>query len=95
MPYQPQPIDTHGVPLSDEILSLVERLAEHAHEVWALKRMAEGWSHGPHRDDVLKLHPCLIPYGELPESEKHYDRAMATEILRVVIKLGYRIDPPG
>ena len=89
--YQPKPLDTKDVTLEEEILALAERLAENTHEVWAAGRMAEGWTYGPVRDDGEKHHPCLIPYGELPESEKDYDRATSLETLKVIVKLGYRL----
>ena len=89
--YCPSPIDTSGVQLPREILEVAEQLAKNTHETWAAQRMAEGWTYGIQRDDVKKLHPCLIPYEELPESEKEYDRNTATEALKLVIALGFEI----
>jgi len=90
--YDPRPIDTKTITLSPEILSLSERLAEHAHDVWARRRLEEGWTLGPKRDDTGKQHPCLVPYSALPESEKQYDRATALETLKAITALGYRIE---
>lgn len=90
--YLPCPIDTSAVNLDGEVLYLTERLAEHAHDVWASQRLAEGWSYGPRRDDGKKRHPCLVPYGALPESEKEYDRQAAMETLKAIVALGYRIE---
>lgn len=89
--YTPSPIDTSDVQLSAELLELTEKLAENTHEVWAQGRIAQGWTYGEVRDDLNKTTPCLIPYGELPESEKEYDRNTALETLRFIVKLGYRI----
>jgi len=89
--YTPKPIDTSDVKLSSEILSLAEKLSENAHEVWAEGRVKDGWSYGEQRDDSQKKHPCLIPYSELPESEKEYDRATAMSTLKLITKLGFRI----
>lgn len=91
MTYQPKPIDTSSVKLSDELLMLTEMLAENTHEIWAEQRISEGWSHGPQRDDTAKKHPDLVPYSELPESEKEYDRRTAMETLKMIVALGYRI----
>jgi ryanodine receptor 2 len=33
-----------------------------------------------------------VPYSELPEAEKEYDRITALETLKTIIKLGYRIE---
>jgi hypothetical protein len=93
--YQPRPIETSEVALSDDLLELTERLAENAHDHWAKRRLADGWSWGAARDDAAKKHPCLVPYDQLPESEKEYDRDSAIETLRAIIALGYRIERAG
>ena len=95
MVYEPRPIATNEIELPAELVELTERLAENAHDIWAQRRMAEGWTLGPKRDDAAKLHPDLVPYAELPESEKEYDRSTAMETLKAIIALGYRIEPPA
>jgi ryanodine receptor 2 len=72
--YIPQPEQTDDIILSTELNDLVEAMAKNVHEVWAESRILQGWTYGPERNDVLKHHPCLIPYEELPETEKAYDR---------------------
>lgn len=89
--YIPQPEDTAGVEIPAELMELAEQMARNVHEVWARSRMAEGWTWGPERDDAARLHPCLVPYDELPESEKEYDRATSQETLRLILKLGFGI----
>ena len=91
MDYRPKPIETGEMELSPELLALTEKLAENAHDIWAQGRMKEGWTYGEKRDDVLKKHPDLLPYDQLPESEKEYDRRTAMETLKAVLALGYRI----
>jgi hypothetical protein len=91
--YEPRPIDTSAIELSDDLLGLTEKLAENAHDNWARRRMSEGWTWGPARDDPARRHPDLVPYRELSEAEKHYDRDTAMETLRAIIALGYRIEP--
>jgi hypothetical protein len=91
MEYQPIPIRSDHIVLSSDILELTELLAKNAHEIWAQKRMAEGWTYGIHRDDTAKKHPCLVPYEALSESEKEYDRKVATETLKAILSLGYCI----
>ena len=90
--YIPNPIDTSDVRLSPELLHLTELLAANTHEVWAAGRMAEGYRFGYTRDDVNKLHPDLRPYEELTFEEQEYDRHTAMEAIRVLVKLGYRIE---
>ena len=89
--YTPAPIDTSQVKLSDELLGLTELLAKNTHEVWAAQRLAEGWKYEAERNDERKEHPCLVPYNELPESEKEYDRNTAMQTLKVITLLGYEI----
>jgi ryanodine receptor 2 len=94
MTYRPSPIDTSAVSPPEELRDLTERLAENTHDMWAAQRIAEGWSYGPERDDRKKLHPCLVPYDQLPESEKEYDRITSLGTLKAILSLGYRILPP-
>lgn len=89
--YKPDPIDTSHVTLPADLLALVERLAENAHDVWAHQRMAEGWTYGAQRNDQAKNHPDLVPYADLSEPEKEYDRSMALQTIKAMVGLGYRI----
>lgn len=90
--YKPKPIDTKGVALPQELLELTEKIAENVHENWAAGRIAEGWMYGENRDDVKKTTPCLVPYSELSESEKEYDRNTAIQTLKLIVALGYKIE---
>ena len=90
--YIPAPIDTSDVNLPEEILDLAEKLAENTHEVWAQGRINDGWTYGEKRDDASKKHPCLVPYSELSEGEKEYDRATAMETLKLILKLDFSLE---
>ena len=89
--YVPQPMDTSDIQLPEELNLLIEAMAKNVHEVWAQSRMEQGWTYGEERNDVLKYHPCLIPYEELPEIEKAYDRDTALGTLKLISKLGFKI----
>ena len=89
--YNPNPIDTSTISLPNDLLELTEKIAENVHEVWSQNRINDGWKYGEVRNDERKETPCLIPYNELPESEKEYDRNTALETLKLIIKLGYDI----
>ena len=91
-PYSPNPIDTTGVELSEDLMQLTEKMARNVHEVWALGRLNDGWTYGPERDDAFKQHPCLINYDDLPESEKAYDRNTAMETLKLILSLGWKVE---
>ena len=77
--------------MSDDLAELQEAIAENAHEIWAKTRTDQGWTYGPERNDVQKETPDMIPYCNLPESEKLYDREMAMQTLKLVKKLGFEI----
>lgn len=89
--YIPQPIDTSKVVLSEELLELAEKMAENVHDVWAKTRMDQGWTYGPERNDAERKHPCLVPYDQLPEEEKVYDRNTSIGTLKFIVSNGFEI----
>lgn len=89
--YIPQPIDTSDIKLPDDLETLVEEMSKNVHDVWAETRIQQGWTYGEQRNDELKTHPCLVPYEELPESEKAYDRNTSIGTLKLIMKLGFKI----
>ena len=84
-------MDTSSVQLPEELNVLIEQMAKNVHEVWAQSRMEQGWTYGAERNDALKQHPCLVPYEDLPEVEKAYDRDTALGTLKLICKLGFKI----
>ena len=90
--YIPKPINTSSIKLPEELLELTEQIAENVHENWAAGRVAEGWVYGENSDNEKKTTPCLVPYSELPDSEKEYDRNTAIQTLKLIVALGYKID---
>lgn len=91
MPYKPKPIDTSRIILPRGINNLINRIAENNHDQWAQKRIKEGWSYGSKRDDIKKANPYLVPYQNLPDNIKEYDRIMAIEVLKVITTFGYEL----
>ena len=89
--YEPKPITTEHIVLSDEILELVELLAENAHDIWASERLRDGWTFGPERDDTKRQHPCLVPYAQLPDPDRDYDRTMVIGSIGAILALGFTI----
>lgn len=90
--YEPQPVDLSNIVLNDDLMELREAIAENAHEVWSSARMSEGWTYGLERDDENKHHPDLVPYSALSDEEKEYDRIMALNTIKLVMKLGFEIE---
>ena len=89
--YIPQPIDTTDVKLPKVLEELVEKMSKNVHEVWAEARIRQGWTYGEQRNDELKTHPCLVPYEDLPEEEREYDRNTSIGTLKLIMKLGFKI----
>ncbi|RLO07616.1 hypothetical protein DYB28_002420 [Aphanomyces astaci] len=89
--YAPQPIATDDISLSPELNSLVELLAENTHDVWAKKRMEEGWVYGPQRNDPRKEHDGLVPYVYLTSDEKDMDRNTAVQTIKCILRCGFTI----
>ena len=89
--YIPKPIDLSDVSLTDDLIELREAIAENAHEIWAENRRLEGWTYGPERDDQMRQTPCLVPYEELSDEEKAYDRNTALATLKFIVAQGFEI----
>jgi hypothetical protein len=89
--YKPNPLDTRDIHLDENLIALIEKIATNTHDVWAQQRIQDGWIYGSQRDDEKKTHPSLIPYSELSDSEKNYDRITAREVIKVIILIGYSI----
>ena len=90
--YEPQPVDLDNIVLTDDLMELREAIAENAHDVWAAARIREGWTYGAERDDQKKQHPDLVPYSALSDGEREYDRIMAMNTIKLVMKLGFGIE---
>lgn len=90
--YNPKPISTADVTLDEGLLELTEKIAENVHEVWSSGRIEDGWKYGKERNDEKRETPCLVPYSELSEEEKDFDRKTAMETIKIIIKLGYKIE---
>jgi hypothetical protein len=57
-----------------------ENLAKLEHLRWSADRRLAGWTYGKIRDNELRRHPMLVPYEELPESEKEKDRQTVRDV---------------
>ena len=89
--YIPHPIDVSDIVLPESLNPFIEALAENVHETWAKGRVDAGWKYGQVRDEANKRHPCLVPYCDLSESEKNYDRHTAISTLKFICKMGFKI----
>jgi len=88
-PYAPRIPDPGEMAHAGDLLGVaVEAIAEINHDLWAAKRIAEGWRYGPQRDDAKRLHPDLVAYRHLPESEQTYDRETAQVVVAELLRRG-------
>ena len=89
--YKPHPINTDNIILSAKLEEMIEQIVANIHEVWSQKRIGDGWIYGATRDDFKKRTPCLVPYNNLPKSEREYDRKIAQSILKFMLHSGFKI----
>lgn len=54
---------------------------EEQHELWMEHKLAEGWTYGEVKDAERKTHPCMVPFAELPASQRVKDK-----IFRAVVE---------
>ena len=65
----------------------VEYLAYIEHRRWVNERIKAGWTSGP-RDAKAKTTPYLVPYDELSEQVKDYDRQPVRDIIPILEDIG-------
>ncbi len=70
---------------------LVETLAIIEHDRWWAHMVLSGWKYGKIRDDKKKIHQYLIPYKELSDEIKQYDRDTVINIPKLIKKVGNKI----
>lgn len=68
--------------------ALLERLAALEHARWMMERRLGGWQHGPVRDNFRRLHPGLVPWEELPERERGFNRRMVASMIAAIAEAG-------
>ena len=56
------------------ILDKPDTTPEQSHEGWLAQKRADGWAYGPVKDAENKLHPCFVPYAELPKEQQTKDQ---------------------
>ncbi len=53
-----------------------DQTPQESHMSWVRQKIADGWCYDINRDDTLKLHPCLIPYEQLPVEQRAKDHIL-------------------
>ncbi len=54
--------------------------ASESHEHWLSNKLEEGWVRGPAKDQIAKTHPCMVPYEDLPITQKLKDHQFKTVV---------------
>jgi len=74
---------------------VLDELARGEHERWISSLEHDGWTptSGP-KDAVAKRHPLLVPWGELPESEREKDRDVFRNLPQMLGLVGYELVLP-
>lgn len=72
-----------------------EQVAAAVHDAWVVEKLKEGWKLSDHRDLKKKLDDRLIPYEELSEDDKKYDRVTAEATIKALMEAGYTITKNG
>uniref|UniRef100_A0A182TIU4 Ryanodine receptor 3, brain n=1 Tax=Anopheles melas TaxID=34690 RepID=A0A182TIU4_9DIPT len=90
--YNPQPIDTTAVQLTNDLNQIVQKFSEHYHDAWASRKLENGWTYGDQWSDVNKTHPRLKPYNTLSEYERERYREPVRESLKALLALHWRIE---
>jgi voltage-gated potassium channel Kch len=91
--YRLGPLVDWGEPQPDLPPDAVERMAEMEHERWKAERIEQGYELGPLRSDAARnlVHPELVPYAELPEDEKEYNRRLVRLRPALLARAGIRM----
>ena len=71
----------------------IELMAELEHGRWNNERLRDGWRFGP-RDDAKKIHPCLVPWNELPDGPdgvRRFDRDAVRAFPEILARAGLEV----
>ena len=44
-----------------------------SHNNWLALKEADGWTYGTHKDTINKIHPCMVPFEQLPIKDQIKD----------------------
>uniref|UniRef100_A0A670XZ75 Ryanodine receptor 2 n=1 Tax=Pseudonaja textilis TaxID=8673 RepID=A0A670XZ75_PSETE len=92
--YKPAPMDLSCIKLTPSQESMVDKLAENAHNVWARDRIRQGWTYGIQQDVKNRRNPRLVPYTLLDDRTKKSNKDSLREAVRTLISYGYNLEAP-
>ncbi len=89
------PVKGHKPKLVTFTNSEVELMAEMEHGRWVAERLSDGWVWGKERDMIQKISPYLVPWSQLPEEARAWDRDAVRKIPELLAKVGLEIRREG
>lgn len=69
----------------------VEAMAEMEHGRWMAERLQAGWRRGTPKDVARKTSPYLMPWWELDEDVKEWDRVTVRQIPQLLAEVGLQV----
>lgn len=69
----------------------IERMAEMEHARWNVERLLDGWKWGEERDVIKKTSPYLVPWSDLPDDVKEWDRETVRKIPEILARVGLEV----
>jgi ppGpp synthetase/RelA/SpoT-type nucleotidyltranferase/8-oxo-dGTP pyrophosphatase MutT (NUDIX family) len=72
----------------------VEAMARAEHGRWNVERLGQGWRYGPVRNTPERIHDCLVPWEELGERARSWDRNAVMRYPDLLAEVGLGIVPP-
>ncbi|HJQ39733.1 MAG TPA: RyR domain-containing protein [Thermoanaerobaculia bacterium] len=73
----------------EDDVTVIERLAQRAHDLFTQTRLQYGWTYGADRDDTQRVHNLLVSYPDLPRAAKEANRESIRKIPWKLEKIGY------
>ena len=67
---------------------------EDSHESWMAQKVAEGWVYGDEKDPGKKTHPCMVPYNQLPASQRAKDSIFLAVVRQTKVAIDASFDRP-
>ena len=86
-----EPLTNWDEPLFVFTSEEIENLAESEHIRWTEERSVEGWKLGPQRNKDQKTTPWLIPYSQLPDEVKEFDRDAVRTIPAILARIDLKV----
>ena len=69
----------------------LDEVAAEEHARWWQSRVDAGWEYGEARDDSLKKHPLMKPWGELTAQERELTLSEMREIPEILAEAGFHV----